>query len=619
MADNRNMFLAVGLSLAVIIIWQFLFIEPQMQAEREAQRQAQQRAEQGTTLPTPGTPGALPQAPADGAIPAVPQAPAPDASTAAVPGAPAVATAPTPLASERVIIDTPRLSGSIRLVGGRLDDLTLKDYHVTVDPQSPEVRLLAPTGTANPYFVETGWVASEGVPLPSETTVWTLEDGATLTPDTPITLRYDTGEGLVYRRTISVDENYLFTVNQTVENNTAAEVTLFPYSRVRRQGTLDIVGFFILHEGYIGVFGDDGLIQEGYSGLEDEGLQTLPRSENGWLGLTDKYWATVVIPDPGTAFNPRYLYDTASGVPAWQADYLAGGVTVAPGASGEAVNRVFAGAKKYAVISGYEDTLGIDRFNLLIDWGWFYFITKPMFLLIDFIHGIVGNFGIAILVATVFVKLVFFPLANKAYKSMAKMKALQPEMMKMRERFKDDRMKQQQAMMELYKKEKVNPLAGCIPILIQIPVFFALYKVLFVSIEMRHAPFFGWINDLSAPDPTSIFNLFGLLPYDPGAVPIIGAFLMVGIWPIIMGITMWVQMKMNPAPPDPTQAMIFNWMPVFFTILLASFPAGLVIYWAWNNFLSVLQQYVIMRRQGVKVELWDNVQSLFKKPKKSTS
>ncbi|MEM9221984.1 MAG: membrane protein insertase YidC [Pseudomonadota bacterium] len=615
MADNRNMFLAVGLSLAVILVWQFFFIQPQIDAEREAQQQAELRAQQNA-----GAPSATPNAPttaADGAIPQVPQAPAQSAAPSATPAAPTTAATPAAASSERVVIETPSLDGSVRLIGARLDDLNLKNYHVTVAPESPEVRLLAPTGTQNPYFVETGWAAGAGITVPDSNTLWTLESGETLTPDTPITLRYDTGDGLIYRRTIEVDESYLFTIRQNVTNNSGAEVTLFPFSRVRRQGLGDLAGFFILHEGYIGVFGEEGLIQEGYSSLEDEPVMTLPTSTAGWLGMTDKYWATAVIPDPGKSFEPRFLYDATQPVPAYQADYLAGAVTIADGATGEAVNRVFAGAKKYDIIQGYEATFNIDRFNLLIDWGWFYFITKPLFLVLEYIHGIVGNFGVAILITTVLVKLIFFPLAQRAYKSMAKMKALQPEMQKMRERFKDDKMKLQQSMMELYKKEKVNPLAGCIPILIQIPVFFALYKVLFVSIEMRHAPFFGWITDLSAPDPTSIFNLFGLLPYNPAAVPIIGAFLMVGIWPLIMGVTMWLQMKMNPAPPDPTQAMIFNWMPVFFTILLASFPAGLVIYWAWNNSLSVLQQYVIMRRQGVKVELWDNITGIFKKAKKT--
>ena len=610
MADNRNMFLAVGLSLAVILIWQFFFIGPQMEARQEAQQQAELRAQQNPQTAT--TPDAA-SGTGTNAIPALPS----ESSTApATPTGAGATGAAEAAASPRVAIDTPRLSGSIRLAGGRLDDLHLKDYHVTVDPKSPTVTLLSPVGTEHPYFVETGWIAAPSVPQPNSNTIWELESGETLTPDTPITLRFDTGQGIIYRRTIEVDENYMFTVRQHVENNTDAPITLYPYSRVRRQGEVQTSGFFILHEGFIGVIGDDGLVQEGYDNLDPGQPMALAPSHEGWLGMTDKYWATAIIPDPGQQFDGRFLYETGNGVPIHQADYRGDGITVAAGETAESVNRVFAGAKKYRIIEGYEETLGIDRFNLMIDWGWFYFITKPMFLLIEFIYGIVGNFGVAILVATVVVKLVFFPLAQKAYTSMAKMKALQPEMQKMRERYKDDKMKQQQAMMELYKKEKVNPLAGCVPILIQIPVFFSLYKVLFVSIEMRHAPFFGWISDLSAPDPTTVFNLFGLIPWDPSTVPVIGHFLMLGVWPLIMGVTMWVQMKMNPAPPDPTQAMIFNWMPVFFTFLLASFPAGLVIYWAWNNFLSVLQQYVIMRRLGVKVELWDNISSVFRKRSK---
>lgn len=613
MADNRNMFLAIALSLAVIILWQFLFVEPRLEAEREAQRQAELRAVETAAPGTTDTP-----VPGGTEIPAAPQratgeVPQPSAAVGTGEGLAPTAAAP------RVAFDTPSLDGSISLVGARIDDLSLKDYRVTVDPESPEVRLLSPVGTPNPYFIETGWVAAgSGVSVPRSDTLWTLVEGDVLTPESPITLEWDNGEGLVFRRTIEVDEHYMFTVRQTVRNTTDEAVTLFPYSRVRRQGTPDITGFFILHEGMIGVLGEEGLVQEDYDSLQEAGIMNLPESGSGWLGITDKYWATAVIPDPGAVFQPRFVYASPGGVPAYQADYLAGAVEVAPGATAEAVNRVFAGAKETKLVQAYEDTLGIDRFNLLIDWGWFYFITKPLFYALDWVHGLVGNFGVAILIVTVGIKLVFFPLASKAYASMAKMKALQPKIMQMRERYKDDRMKQQQEMMELYKKEKVNPLAGCIPILIQIPVFFALYKVLFVSIEMRHAPFFGWIEDLSAPDPTSIFNLFGLIPFDPASVPLVGAFLMVGVWPIIMGITMWVQMKMNPAPPDPTQAMIFNWMPLLFTFLLASFPAGLVIYWAWNNFLSVMQQWVIMRRHGVKVELWDNITGIFRKQKGAT-
>ncbi|MGB2932090.1 MAG: membrane protein insertase YidC, partial [Methyloceanibacter sp.] len=328
----------------------------------------------------------------------------------------------------------------------------------------------------------------------------------------------------------------------------------------------------------------------------------------GWLGITDKYWAAVVIPDQGGEFDARFAGTPGSaGQERFQTDYLMAPLTIAPGSTGEAKGHVFAGAKEVNLVDGYSSQLGIPKFDLLIDWGWFYFLTKPMFFALDYFFKLVGNFGVAILIVTLLIKLVLFPLANKSYVSMSKMKKLQPELQAMKERFGDDRARMQQAMMELYKKQKVNPASGCLPILVQIPVFFALYKVLFVTIEMRHAPFFGWIKDLSAPDPTSVFNLFGLLPFDPAQIPVVGPFLMLGAWPLIMGVTMWIQMRLNPAPPDPIQAKVFAWMPVFFTFLLAGFPAGLVIYWAWNNTLSVLQQALIMHRQGVEIPLLENL------------
>jgi YidC/Oxa1 family membrane protein insertase len=331
----------------------------------------------------------------------------------------------------------------------------------------------------------------------------------------------------------------------------------------------------------------------------------------GFVGITDKYWAAATIPDQSQTYQGSFTERDQGPTKIYQANLLGTARAIEPGASVETTQRLFAGAKEVRVIDGYKDALGIKNFDLLIDWGWFYFITKPLFKVIDFFYHLVGNFGVSILIVTVLLKGVFFPLASKSYRSMAKMKAVQPEMTAIRERFADDKMKQQQALMELYKKEKINPVAGCWPVLIQIPVFFALYKVLFVTIEMRHAPFFGWIRDLAAPDPTSVFNLFGLLPYNPGAVPVLGPFLMLGVWPLLMGITMWLQMKMNPEPPDPVQKQVFAWMPVIFTFMLGSFPAGLVIYWAWNNLLSVTQQYFIMTRNGVKVELWDNLRATF--------
>lgn len=608
MTNNRNMFIAIGLSLAILLGWQYFFGIPQAEKQRqlaEQQRQAQQaqtQAQPGSSTPTPG--GVEGGASVPGGT--VAQGPA-----RAMTRAQAVA------ASPRVAIETPRVSGSINLRGGRADDLSLNDYRETVEPNSPNIVLLEPSGAPNPFYAEFGWTSAPGanLKLPGPDTVWTAQ-GQKLTPAAPLVLTYDNGEGLLFKRTFAVDDQYMFTVKDEVENKGAAPVTLYPYALVSRHGLPHTAGFYILHEGLIGVMGDSGLQEVTYAKMEDNQPRTF-KATGGWLGITDKYWAATVIPDQATAVDSRFSSSTQAGVRTFQADYLAAGKTIAPGATEASQARLFAGAKVVSVVDGYQRQYQIDRFDLLIDWGWFYFITKPLFIVIDWIYRVVGNFGIAILLVTVALKALFFPLANKSYASMAKMKALQPEQQAIRERYKDDRTKQQQAVMELYKKEKVNPIAGCLPILVQIPVFFALYKVLFVTIEMRHAPFFGWIHDLSAPDPTTIFNLFGLIPWDPSSVPVIGAYLMLGAWPLIMGVTMWVQMKLNPAPPDPTQQMIFNYMPIIFTFMLAHFAAGLVIYWAWNNTLSVIQQSVIMKRHGVKIELFDNLKSAFKKKAKA--
>ena len=614
--DNKNYILAIVLSLIILIAWQYFYAIPQMEEQqaREAQRlelQQSQNAgqsapsEAGANVPGANVPGAnVPSASGSSAS-------SPSGAISAPGGEATVAeNRDAALAlSPRVPLDTAALTGSIALKGGRIDDVVLNDYRETVDPTSPNIVLLSPSGSPNPYYVEFGWVqGGDRVALPNRDTVWSAPAGAALTEDSPVTLTWDNGEGLVFSRTISIDDHYMFTVVDSVRNTGDSAVRLLPYSLVSRHGEPDTVGFFILHEGMIGVLGEEGLVQIDYGDLED-GPQKYDAT-GGWVGITDKYWATVLVPDQQMAYEGRFIEGTANGKPTYQADYLLGAVDVAPGATAEVTGRVFAGAKEVDVIDGYETTYGIEKFELLIDWGWFYFLTKPLFFAIDFFFKLVGNFGVAILIVTVLIKLVFFPLANKSYVSMSRMKLVQPQMMELRERYKDDRMKQQQAMMELYKKEKINPLSGCLPIVLQIPVFFALYKVLFVTIEMRHAPFFGWIQDLSAPDPTTIFNLFGLIPYDPPQ------FLMLGAWPLIMGITMWIQMRLNPPPPDPTQAMIFNWMPVVFTFMLASFPAGLVIYWSWNNFLSILQQYTIMRRQGVRVDLFGNIQATFSKKKR---
>jgi YidC/Oxa1 family membrane protein insertase len=599
MTDNKNMLLAIVLSAIVLIGWQILVGVPQMQRQQEAHKVTQQAAQPQT----PGTPGAV-------TAPAVP------GTTAA---APALATrAAVVAATPRLPIDTPRYIGSINLKGGRIDDLALRTYRETINPNSPNVILLSPSGTpvrqANhhdilenegPYYADFGWVAQPGsnVKVPGPDTVWTAPSGGRLTPTAPAILEWDNGEGLLFRRTIAVDASQMFTVSDTVENKGAQVVELSPYALISRHGTPLVAGYYILHEGLIGVMGADGLQEYTYSNIDKDGAKSW-KGTSGWLGITDKYWATTLIPEQAVPYTARFTSTTAGTVRTYQTDLLFEPKTVAPGGKAESTSRLFSGAKEVALVDGYESSLGINRFELLIDWGWFYFITKPLFKVIDWLYRLFGNFGVSILIVTVMLKLLFFPLANKSYDSMSKMKKVQPEMLTIKERFADDKMKQQQAMMELYKREKINPLSGCLPVVIQIPVFFALYKVLFVTIEMRHQPFFGWIHDLSAPDPTTIFNLFGLIPWAPPA------FLMLGVWPLVMGVTMFLQMQLNPAPVDPVQAAIFRWMPLMFTFMLAAFPAGLVIYWTWNNTLSILQQSFIMRRNGVKIELWDNLKSM---------
>jgi len=600
--DHKNTIIAIVLSAAVLIAWQYFVGLPQMEKQRQI---AQQQATQ--TPGAPSAPGAQPAQP--GATPQAPGMPG-----AAIPGSrpreDILAAAP------RVAIDTPNLKGSISLRGGRIDDVSLVRFRETVDPTSPAIVLLAPSGTPQPFYAEFGWVGSPGanMKLPAADTVWKQEGSGALTPDKPVVLTFDNGDGLTFRRTISVDDKFLFTLKDEVVNKTNDAVSLFPYALVSRHGTPQTLGYYILHEGLIGVMGGDGLKEETYADMEKKKKIEF-KVTNAWLGFTDKYWAATLLPDPAAKLTANYVFDQIGNLKTYQTNYLLDAVNVAPGATGTANARLFAGAKEVAVVDGYDKALKLNRFELLIDWGWFYFITKPLFWVIDALFKFFHNFGLAILAVTVIIKLVFFPLANKSYASMAKMKAVQPEMTRIREQYADDKVKQQQAMMDLYRTQKINPLAGCLPILIQIPVFFALYKVLFVTIEMRHAPFFGWIHDLAAPDPTNLFNLFGLIPYDPLMLPVIGHFLHLGLWPLIMGVTMWVQMKLNPAPPDPTQKMIFDWMPLIFTFMLASFPAGLVIYWAWNNTLSVAQQSVIMKRNGAKIELFDNIKSVFVKKK----
>jgi len=605
MENNRNYFVAILLSVLVLVAWQFLYVSPKIERERAAAELLQ--AQQPVQTPAAGT--------GDGSTPGAVSGSAPGGDV----GIPGAVTQAVGLSREeavaqtgRISIDTPSLQGSINLSGARIDDLLLKEYRETIDPTSPNITLFSPAAMANGYFAEVGFIAeAQSGPAPGPNTVWSAASGQVLTPSTPVTLTYDNDAGLVFTRVISVDEHYLFSFEDTIANSGDVAASVASYGRVTRFFKPKTQGIYVLHEGLIGVVGEDGLQEVDYSDVEDTPVIVHAKATAGWMGITDKYWAAALVPPQGTGFETRFAHFT-DGRARYQSDFKTDTMAIAPGGSVTSKTLVFAGAKEVPVIAEYQEKNNILNFDLMIDWGWFYFLTKPMFWLIDYLYKMFGNFGVSILVTTVIVKLIFFPLANKSYVSMANMKKVQPKLEELKAKHGDDKMALQQGMMELYKKEKINPVAGCWPVLLQIPVFFSLYKVLYITIEMRHAPFFGWIKDLSAPDPTSLFNLFGLLPYD---VP---SFLMIGVWPLIMGITMFLQMRMNPTPPDPTQAMIFTWMPVVFTFMLATFPAGLVIYWAWNNTLSVTQQGIIMKRQGAKIELWDNLVALFKpKPKKT--
>jgi YidC/Oxa1 family membrane protein insertase len=583
--EHRNMILAVVVSVVILLGFELFFSK-----KREAV--PPQSASTGISeTPTPGAqPSAKPSAksPPGGRSAATPTAPGAKTTVAGA----ALASRKLALeSSPRITVVSPRLHGSISLAGGDIDDLSLIDYREELDPESPEIILLSPSATPKAYYARFGWVGDEGVRLPDAETLWRA-DRTTLEPGRPVTLRWENGAGLRFTRTLSLDENYMFTVTQSVENAGAEAVKLFPYGLISRRGTPDVTGFYILHEGLLGVF-DETLKEVDYDDLQDTGI-VQQSSRGGWIGITDKYWLMALVPDQKATANSRFVHRRDDGTDMYQVDFLGEQMEIAPGATMGTEIHVFAGAKEVALLDGYESDLGIARFDLAIDFGWFYFLTKPIFYVLIYINERVGNYGVAILLLTVLIKLIFFPLANKSYTSMSKMKKLQPEMVKLREQFGEDKSRLNQEMMALYKREKANPASGCLPIIVQIPVFFALYKVLFVTIEMRHAPFFGWIQDLSAPDPATVFNLFGLIPLD------LPEFLMIGVWPLIMGLTMFLQQKLNPQPADPMQAKIFMFLPIMFTFLLARFPAGLVIYWAWNNLLSIIQQKVIMVRMGVK-------------------
>ncbi len=595
--QNKNLLLAVVLSLGVIIIWAILF--PPEQLPTDTELPAEVSATGDELLPSGIATGDDPFVPAD------------DPGTGETPVAQAEANEAVEAA--RVPIETPRLSGSLSLQGGRIDDLSLNDYQEELADESDLVRLLSPAGSAAPYYAFHAWVgrgASGEVPVPNRNTLWELESGSSLTPDSPVTLAWDNGAGLIFRKTISIDEDYLFSVAQSVENTTGAPVVLSPYAMVIRDGEPETVGFFILHEGVVRM--SDGELEEiDYSDLPDltRDESVIDVAENGWIGFTDKYWMTTLIPEPGTGFRSNARAQGSLLILETTYDP----VTIDAGSTLTAETSLFAGAKEWEAIRGYQTEKSVDGFVDSIDWGWFYFLTKPIFIALHWLNGVIGNMGWAIIALTFLIKAILLPLAYKSYVSMAKMKELQPEMEKLKERAGDNREEMQKGMLKLYRENKVNPASGCLPILLQIPIFFSLYKVIFVTIELRHAPWFGWIKDLSAPDPSSFVNLFGILPWGAPDPNTLVGILAIGILPIILGISMWLQQKLNPAPTDPTQKMIFAWLPWVFMFMLGGFASGLVVYWIANNVLTFAQQYTIMRSQGVKPNVFGNIRESFKR------
>jgi len=590
MNDNRNLIMAVALSALVLFGWQYFITAPQMKAEQQRQAlllQQHKKAPAAETVAAPDAPKSEPaQLSRDQAL---------------------------KLGGSRVVIKTSTVDGSLLLKGARFDDLRLKRYHETVDPKSPEIDLLAPTGSVYPYFAQFGWsAANPKLTLPNDQTPWTQTGGQVLSPGYPITLSWDNGQGLVFNRTISVDDQYMFTITDSVTNKSTTAATLFPYALVVRDGMPKHPTYWALHEGFVGA-ANGKLKDETYSHFKDDG--TAPEtfsSTGGWAGITDKYWMAAVIPPQNEAFDGAYRATPFGGDKSYQANYRLSAHVVAPGSTITVTQKLFAGAKVVDTLRAYEHNLGIQRFDLAIDWGWFIFLTQPLFWLLDKIYRYVGNFGVTIILATVVIRVLLFPLANASFKSMSKMKKVQPEMERLKKLYSDDQTRLQQETMELYKREKVNPLTGCLPLLIQLPILFSFYKVQIGTIEMFHAPFWWWVKDLSAPDPTSYVNLFGLLPFTvpqalPGFLSVLAVVLHVGVWPILMGITQWIQTKMNPAPTDPVQAKMFALMPLMMTVMLAGFSVGLVIYYTCNNILSMAQQYFMMKREGVPIHLFENL------------
>ncbi|MGV8929757.1 MAG: membrane protein insertase YidC [Brevundimonas sp.] len=576
--NSRNTIIFVVIAAIMLVAYSFFVMEPQAARRKAAQQAAAEQTAAGPAAAAASAPSAI------------------------------VFTEDRTVAlardGARVPIQTDTVTGSLSLRGARIDDLFLTDYQETNAADSPPVELFRPEGMRHAYYAQFGWSGPNVTGgVPGRDTPWRLTEGSILTPTTPVTLTWDNGAGLRFTRKISIDAQYLFTVADTVANFSAQPVTIAPGAKVERQGVPDVLGRNqILHEGGIGTFGSDGSYsteQLKYKAWAKKPVQE-HTSTGGWMGITDKYWLAALIPQQDEQIEAVFRVTDAAHGDVHSATMLGEARTIAPGRQITETQRLFAGAKRNEILAGYEKSLDLPRFIYAIDWGILFFLTRPIFMVVEFFYGILGNFGLAILALTLTVRLIMFPLANKSYESMSKMRTLQPKMEELKKKHPDDQAAQQKELMALYQKEKINPLAGCLPLLLQIPVFYAVYKMLFVTIEMRHEPFFGWIRDLSAPDPSTIWNLFGLIPWDPASAPVIGSFLVgtfaLSVLAIFYGLTMWLQMAMSPPAPDPMQRRIFQFMPVVFTFIMATFPAGLLIYWAWSNILTILQQYVIMHR-----------------------
>ncbi len=557
--DNKNVFIAIALSMSVLLFWAAFFEQPRQNENNIVQQQEKKNNENVIT-------------PSINEIVQVKKLSREESLNK----------------DERVKIENNNVIGSLSLRGGLIDDISFKNHKQNLE-NNKNIEFLNPSNTENGFYIETGWTSiNNKIKVPTKNTIWSTKSNNILNENQSVTLQWNNGEGILFQKKIELDDKYLFKVTQQVQNNTSQTIELYPYAQITRNKIPDdIQNFYISHEGFIGVF-DEELKEDDYDDVEEKKI--VREANEGWLGITDKYWMAAVVPKKGENFKSTFLYKDA-----FKANYILNNPTTINSSSNNSNNvKIFVAAKEVDTIDSYAESQKIDKFDLVIDWGWFYFFTKPLFFIIDYLFKYSGNFGIAIVIITIGIRLIFFPLANYSFRSMAKMKAVQPEMMRLKELHKEDKVKLQQEMMALYRKEKINPASGCLPILIQIPFFFAIYKMLFISLEMRHQPFFGWIKDLSDKDPTSIFNLFGLIPWDPPS------FLIIGIWPILMGVSMWIQQKLNPAPADPVQAKIFAFFPLFLTIILASFPSGLVVYWTVNNILTIAQQWVIMKQTKVK-------------------